>query len=268
MARSCVVVCALVLAACPGNPYVIGHYADAGRGVVAEDGSSAALDGAVEAGRNELVDECSQLHAGALLCSGFEPEELTADWDVAVTREATLARSTARSHLGAGSLHATTEGASSYAIAIARFAALRSGELFVRAYLYVPADQPTEIMNILFVGDDKRTEPFQGIDVNLQSGVPYVFSPQSNPTRHAGLFAIPRDRWFCLRARFVIDALQGSVQLYIDDQLALESRRFDTLPDDGIDVVRAGIDWSSEQAARFEIYFDDMVVDTAPVACR
>ena len=56
--------------------------------------------------------------------------------------------------------------------------------------------------------------------------------------------------------------------MFVDDQLALDARSIDTLPDDGVTQFRAGIDWSSEQDSLFEIYIDDLVLDTAPVACR
>ena len=47
-----------------------------------------------------------------------------------------------------------------------------------------------------------------------------------------------------------------------------DATAIDTLPEDGVRQFRAGIDWSSEQDAPFEIYMDDIVLDTAPVACR
>jgi hypothetical protein len=32
-------------------------------------------------------------------------------------------------------------------------------------------------------------------------------------------------------------------------------------------MMRAGIDWSSAQDAFFELYLDDVVLDTLPVGC-
>ena len=57
------------------------------------------------------------------------------------------------------------------------------------------------------------------------------------------------------------------VEAYVDDQLALHAEALDTLPDDGIHLFRAGLDWSSKQDAFFELYFDDVVVDTVEVPC-
>jgi hypothetical protein len=36
----------------------------------------------------------------------------------------------------------------------------------------------------------------------------------------------------------------------------------------GVRELRVGIDWSSGQDEPFELYVDDVVLDTAPVACR
>jgi hypothetical protein len=246
---------------CPGNPYVIGRYDDA----------SAQLDGSLTGGRadaaaSEAVDECDAGYARALLCSGFE-DDLTVEWDVATAGAASLERASSRSHLGAGALHASSEGPNSYAMAIGTFPALRSGELFVRSYVYVPSELRTEIMNILYVGEERRAEPFEGIDLNLTDGALHMFSPQASPTRQVSTLLVPRDRWFCLRLHVRLDDTQGFVELSVDEQLVLESRRFDTVPTDGINTLRVGIDWSSEQSAPFDVFYDDLVVDTQSVDC-
>lgn len=224
-------------------------------------------DGAADAPAVDAARvSCPPPHDAALFCSEFE-RALESEWEVASTGSATLERSTTRSHRGGGALRAASDGASSYAVVSADFAPLRSGVLFVRSYVYVEAGLDSEIMNILFVGDRARTEPFAGVDVNLDDGVLQLFSPRATPTRQAGTLAIPRGRWFCLRLQLAIDDVEGSLELFVDDQLVLSSGRFDTLPAAGVNVLRAGIDWSSQQTSRFEIYFDDLVVDTRALDC-
>jgi hypothetical protein len=94
-----------------------------------------------------------------------------------------------------------------------------------------------------------------------------VFSPQANPVRQTGSLRIPRDAWFCFQARIEVRDADGVVQVRIDGAPAIEATDIDTRPPDGIDELRVGIDWSSEQEEPFELYIDDVVVDTVEVAC-
>ena len=236
--------CVLAAAACTDNPYVIGRYADGG------------------------TDECAQLHASAVLCSGFEARDVAADWDqIVIEQSGAVARTTQRVHRGHGALHASTHTSMSVGVVSKTFDPVRSGELDFRAYLYVPADVATQTMNIFFLGDEPEPDPFQGVDFNLENDTVQVYSPQGMPDRQTGTLAIPRDRWFCFRARVVISDDRGAVQAYVDDALALDATMIDTLPDAGVHQFRAGVDWSSEQDAPFEIYMDDIVLDTKQVAC-
>ena len=92
-------------------------------------------------------------------------------------------------------------------------------------YVYVPAGLQTRTMNIFFVGYEPTPDPFQGVDFNLEDGAVEVYSPQADPERQTGTLQIPRDRWFCFRARVVIsdDRAKGAVQAYVDDALAVLS---------------------------------------------
>jgi hypothetical protein len=244
MARAAVLMCVLVGVGCADNPYVIGRNADAG------------------------VDECAEAYAGSVVCSGFEDADAAVGWDSAEVSGGAIERSTDRTRHGAGALHATTAAAMSYAVLVKTFPPVRSGELYFRANVYVPAAVRTETINIFFVGAEPTPDPFHGVDFNLEGGVVQTFSPQSDPVRQMGTLTIPRDRWFCFRAQVVVSHDEGAVQVFVDDRLALDATSIDTLPADGVTQFRAGIDWSSEQATRFDIYIDDVVLDTAPVSCR
>jgi hypothetical protein len=250
MHRGAVMIGALLALACVDNPYIIGRVGDGGAAGRASDAGAS---------------ECG---AATLLCSDFE-QDLLRDWDdIALERTGMVERSSARAHAGSSALHAVSRGARSAAVVRSSFAPLRSGELGLRVYLYVPAGLPTETMNLLFVGAAADLDTFDGIDINLEDGAVQVFSPQFAPTRHTGSAVIPRDRWFCFRVQIAIDDRAGSVRAYVDEPLAIEALDQDTLPLAGLTTVRAGIDWSSEQAAFFEIYMDDLLVAPGQVACR
>jgi hypothetical protein len=247
MVRAAAMSCVLAVWGCSDNPYVIGRHIDGDGGV---------------------PGECGAAQSDALLCSGFEQPDVAADLGVTViVNQGVVERSTALAHSGSGSLHASTSAMMSTAVVRASFPAMHSGAVYVRTYLYVPADLPTQTMNIFFVGDTPFPDPFLGLDFNLTQGAVELYSPQNQPQRYIGELTIPRDRWFCFRVRTEISDSDGLVQAFVDDQLALEVTGIDTLPPEGVRLFRAGVDWSSGQDAFFEIYMDDLVVDSAPVAC-
>jgi hypothetical protein len=234
---------------CADNPYIIGHAAD-----FADAGTDAAA-------------RCED----ALVCSGFERADVAADWSDTVIEEAgELERSTTRVHSGEGSLHATSRAMQSVAVVVARFSPVRSGTLYFRAYLYVPSGLPTETMNVLFIGSrpdpDPDQNPFVGLDLNIVDGVLQSYSPQAEPKRQTGTAMITRDRWFCLRAEIGIGS-HAEVALFVDDGLALRATGVNSLADSGVSMMRAGVDWSSSQDAFFELYLDDVVLDTRRVTC-
>jgi hypothetical protein len=251
MARAAALVCVLLCGACPRNPYVIGRITDAG-------------DSATSSPADAAAGECAAAHQNALFCAGFEPSDLHDEWSsVSQTGTGEVERVVDVVHSGSASLRATSAAAGTYAVVVADLPALRSGELHVRSYVYVPAAQPTQIMNLLFVGD---SGDLQGVDLNLDDGAVQLFSHQS-AQRYTDTRSIPRDRWFCLRLSLSIDDRRGVVRVFVDERMALQTAAFDTLPDDGVSQLRLGIDWSSEQEAFFEVYFDDVVIDTQPVSC-
>lgn len=234
------------ISACANNPYVIGRAEDAV---------------AVDAG----VNECERALSAALVCSGFEAE-LASDWSTSLQNQGALERSLQRAHSGSAALHASSTARLSTAVVFATFEPVTQGELYLRAHLYVPAELPTQTMNLFFIGAEPTPDPFTGIDFNLEDGAVQVFSPQSDPARQTSVLVIPRDQWFCFRARVAIGD-SATVQAFIDDELAIETMPFDTLPDDGVHMLRAGVDWSSEQNDFFEVFIDDVALDTAPIDC-
>jgi len=240
----------LASAGCSQDPYFIGEHR---------------LDSGLDAG---LPSECESEFASALMCSGFEAEDLASEWgEPTMVNAGEIERSTERAHSGQAALRAASNGSESIAVVAAELEpAVSSGTLYLRVQMYVPAGLPTEIINVLFLGAEPA-DPFVGLDINLEGGALQIFSPQNNPARVTGELLIPRDAWFCLRAEVVVSDGEGAVRLFVDDEVALESEALNTLPTGGVSLLRAGVDWSSAQEASFEIYMDDLVLDTAPVAC-
>jgi hypothetical protein len=263
---------------CSSDPFVIGHYvpadrdaasaADAGQDPAPSEAGSES-DADTDGGPASHDGECQEMYPDALACSQFEDPNLGAGWDDLVeTSSADLERSQDVTHTGEGALHASTSGPTSRAAVVQKFDPLYDGELYIRAYLYVPDALPTQTMNIFFVGDDRPSEDEDdGVDFNLETGAIQAFLANESPTRYTGTEPIPRNQWFCFRARVVLSDDAGSVDAYADDALMLHANGLDTVPDRGVRHFRAGIDWSSEQADYFEIYMDDLVFARREIPC-
>jgi hypothetical protein len=273
IARAAVLLCLVEQSGCADNPYFIGHArnsADAGvgkggTGGMGGAGGATTADAGPEAGSDASANDC----ADALVCAGFERENLSAEWsDTVIENSGALERSTVRAHSGGGSLRAQSRANASVADVVARFPPLRSGMLYLRAYLFVPDGLPTERMNLFFIGSrpDPDPSPFAGLDLNLENGAVQLFSPQAKPQRQTGELTVPRDRWFCLRAEIELGSA-AAVSVFVDDALALRATGVDSIAEGGVSMLRAGIDWSSDQDAFFELYLDDVALDTRPVGC-
>jgi hypothetical protein len=232
----------LASAGCTHNPYVIGEH---------------------------VADECEGELADALVCSGFEGTDVASGWtETTIIGSASVERTTDEAHIGRGALRAASFGADSVGVVSRELEAVRSGTLYLRAHLFVPGEVPTDTINIFFLGDQPAPDPFTGIDINIADGVPQLFSPQLNPARQDGEGEIPRDEWFCFRAELHVSDTAGSIELFVGDESVLRVDAVDTLPDDGVRLFRAGVDWSSEQTDPFEMYLDDIALSTEPIACR
>jgi len=229
----------LVLAGCDSEKYVIGRFAD----------------------------EYCELRSSRLFCSSFERPDLGEWSDVQLERDASVEQTDERAYSGMGALHARSLGARSAAVVVQELTPVTEGELYLRAQLYVPKDLPTETMNLFFLGAVPTPDPFKGFDINLEDGALSIYSPQGVPDRVTGSLSVPRDTWFCLGVQVMVSHDVGSVRVLVDGELAVAHEAIDTLPDGGVHVLRAGVDWSSEQTEPFEVYIDDVVLDTQPIAC-
>jgi hypothetical protein len=203
-------------------------------------------------------DDACSAHRDAILCSGFEQPDLS-DWtSTVVVGKAQVEQSEERAHQGKGSLFAESTGQKSTAVVAEQFAPVTQGELFLRAFMYVPAGLPTKTMNILFLGDYATPDPFRGVDFNLENGFLSTYVPGNKPERFTSTtLAIPRDRWFCLQIQMTVSANAGALTIRVDGEIGLEQQN----------MLRAGIDWSSGQTEPFDFYIDDLVLATEAVDC-
>ncbi|HET9955161.1 MAG TPA: hypothetical protein VFQ61_11690 [Polyangiaceae bacterium] len=230
----------LLFAGCQDNPYTIGHFRD---------------------------DLCATREQD-LVCSGFEQPDLS-DWGEQVLVNAgSLAQTEQVSRRGRGALLAGSTDRDSAAAVAKEFSSVTSGSAFLRVFMLIPSGVETKTTNVLFLGDQPAPDPFKGIDFNFESDAPEIFVPENDPVRFTSTsLVVPRDRWFCFEADVLVSEAAGAVQIRIDGAVALDQTGLDTLPPQGVHLIRAGVDWSSKQTTPFAIYMDDLVLSAAPVGC-
>jgi hypothetical protein len=233
--------CVCLLTGCGDEPYVIGRFVDAG---------------------------CLE-QQGAIFCSGFELPDLS-EWDESVVvNSAQVSQTEALRRSGRGALYASSAAAESSGVVSVEFPRVDAGELFLRVYMYVPSGLDTMTPNVLFIGDVPAPDPFQGVDFNFEAGAPEIFVPENDPNRFTSTaLVIPRDAWFCYQVRLAIAEAEGAVSIRVDGELALDESGLDTLPDGGVHLLRAGVDWSSKQETPFAIYMDDLVLSSSELPCE
>jgi hypothetical protein len=213
----------------------------------------------------DVIDTtCDDLGA-VLLCDGFEDDLLSA-WSRSVVENGSVDRVTDPVHRGSGALSAQSIEYGGRAMIEADLGSFVAGDIFSRAYLYVPSDSPVE--NVPLINLSERYAPWDHIAFEIDSDdFPAVWI--HGPALYfAGSGTVaPRDMWFCVRLHVVISASDGAIEVWVDDELAIEASGIDTLAAGGIEKIAFGITWSLPDEPPCLVYVDDVIVDTSPLTC-
>jgi len=220
--------------------------------------------GPPDAGPDETA--CDDAHAGALFCDGFESPGLIA-WDRTMESSGTVTRSTTRSHRGVASLHAATTARSGKASLSSGLGVMAtSGELWLRAWVYLPGGYPLDTVSVLWIGENDP--PYAGVSLQATAGEEPHFwvGPEGSPVGSVTL-TLPRDRWFCFEGHVVVSDTAGEAEMFVDGVRAGGRTGWDTLPGGGFSHVTTGIEWTSTGQRSAEVRVDEVVVDDAPIGC-
>jgi hypothetical protein len=74
----------------------------------------------------------------------------------------------------------------------------------------------------------------------------------------------PFEQWFCLE--YELDSAAGNVKAYLND-VEITALRHDGWPASNIDTLMFGVDRYGTFPVAEDIWFDDLVVDSARVGC-
>jgi hypothetical protein len=228
----------------------------------------AATDDAADddaAGPDAALLDCTQTHPTAVFCDGFEASDM-GPWDYTILERGTAVRTTTRAYRGAASLAVTTDGSNNYKSA--RWGAFlppaTTGDLYVRSYQWLPsATTIAGQMSLLVTGNS--APPYPSTSVRLEPGQLVVQVDTVGPVQTPGAF--PRDRWVCVQLHIAIGAT-GSVSLRLDGDLVVDTGTLDTRVTGGYTHIDVGVHYATNTQPQVEMWIDEVVVDTVPIACN
>lgn len=207
---------------------------------------------------------CDDVYAGALFCDGFEDSALSA-WGWRNEVSGVVTRTTARAYRGSASLRATTSAASGKASIGGNYTTVASGDLWFRAYVYIPSGYTIHTVSLVTVAE--AITPWDGSALQATSLDRAHIWVGPEATAYTSTNTVPRDRWFCYRGHLLLSNTAGVVEAWVDGTRVVRQTGIDTLPVAGMTNVVVGVEWSSSGQTSSEVYIDEVVVDDAEVRC-
>jgi hypothetical protein len=223
---------------------------------------------ACRAGDGGVVVGCPS--PGALLCDDFEAPLDPRIWSFGPTHGA-ITIDTARAHRGRSSVHLHTDAVGANVVATAELTAERVLPVhvfYLRAYFYVPANNPDLILTML----QQNTGPWEGLFVQGLLMTGSTFQVFDNRGGHAP-GQLPTDQWFCFEWLVSNADASGSASTTStvwmgDPQQSIISGTF-TMP--SAPIVRNLIFGQFVQDPggypASDYWLDDLIVDTKPIGC-
>jgi hypothetical protein len=207
---------------------------------------------------------CGNDVSGLVTCNGYEDPRFIG-WIVDESL-GTAAQDTSRVYRGLGSLHAQTDsGGAVAAVLSTRFGPYSSGDLFARAYFYVPSTTRLDNVALMIVGESDA--PWDHVAFSIGSlDDPEVWIEEIRRVTRASV-PMPFDRWVCIQVHIAIDDKRGMVELRLDDELVAARSGVDTLPAGGYSEVSAGLPWTNGGNPPAEVWVDELIVATEPIPC-
>lgn len=167
---------------------------------------------------------------------------------------------------GASSIHALAPSASGTRRAYAERRVrpdIGEGDLWTRAYLYVPASAPS---NFTAFALDETHAPYYGVSFGIHGdGRTFVRTGGPAPARAYGP-SFPRDEWACFEMHISIGN-SGGAELFVDGQPAGSLSGRDTRFSSKYGTVKAGVIWSPSNGPGIEVFADEIAVGRTRLGC-
>jgi hypothetical protein len=236
---------------------------DAGASEPFVDDDSGAATGDPQDDGGGLARTCSDY----LVCSGFEgtPEETAYDSKSDIL--AVIATGNEQVHSGALAMRAATVQENDQATVEFTVPAVRTGDLYARAWMFAPLGTLTGRINVLYLGSSANDG---GVDVNINgNGALDLYFREHDVRNVSAASVVPQTRWFCLQIHMTLDDDAGDVEAWVDGtRVAGGNGAQDTIPLGGVTTYMTGINWTEAGQSTTTLFVDDVALDTAPVPCE
>lgn len=167
------------------------------------------------------------------------------------------------SHSGDGALVTTQGGPGVGAALWYNLTPRLDGDLYVRGWVYIPQD--TVNGRVKLVGFRNWNVLF---DVNVAgAGRVDVYVQDTGERSTSRQDAYRYDEWFCLQAHYHADSTKGFVEAFINEESVARINPQDTRGGTGVRSIDIGLSWTELNQTGAVVYWDDVTIDTKPVAC-
>ncbi len=144
-----------------------------------------------------------------------------------------------------------------------------SGDVYMRAYVYVPAGVDIGDVSLLHIGMHRGfDEPPAGFNIDGNAAAMYIgAAPKWLPEDDDSGAPWPFGQWVCVESHLVVADVDGSASTSIDGQVVVEGDGFDTRPEEPYLRFGVGVGWSGDNQAPLRVYFDEVAISRTPIGC-
>ncbi|HZH03577.1 MAG TPA: endo-1,4-beta-xylanase [Myxococcaceae bacterium] len=217
-----------------------------------------------------LDTACGRTLVGHPLCESFEAvtRPNSFGWYPIEDGGGTVSLSSTR-YRGKQALRARTTPSANSAAFMGRgvFGGKTSGNIYARAYIYVPASITlgTGTINVMNVGETQP--PYQGVAFALTGNNQVQLGlTTANQYISSAANAFKRNEWTCITMRVTAGA-SGSAAIAVNGAIAVSRNALDTLPAGGYGHAQAGIVYITPGHPATEVFIDEFAVSTSPLGC-
>ncbi|MBN2343980.1 MAG: hypothetical protein JXX29_00725 [Deltaproteobacteria bacterium] len=208
------------------------------------------------------ADECETKYSTALFCEGFENGLPTNQRRL----NGTLNISTTQVHTGSASLQAITHEANSISSIVTSFPPMYDGTLYYRVYVYLHNAARAKLIGFEGVNPDNE-EIEDTVDISITDDHRLAVYNHNDIRTFLSVSQQHLDNeWFCMHGKVEISQ-SGLVDVGINGTSMVTTDRHSTVPEHGCSAVAFGIVWSGEVEIEKQVFIDNIVVDSQPVAC-
>lgn len=219
----------------------------------ASDSTDMDLGNCVSVGRTPLV--CHDFETGITSASAILYGQVTAVTEPVFN--------------GQAAMKSETHQINGYSYILDTFDPIESGTIFFRVHLYIPSGNTTGTTKVLNLSAGGNPEEEQGVDIDVSAQRSIDIYQHGNIARFVSASGmVPEGEWFCLSGSYAISDTAGATSVWINDSLAVSTTAgAAAIINGGVSEFRTGIGWTEAGQDTSVVYYDNLLVDTLPVAC-